>query len=195
MPLPEPVRSVYLEVPDEQSEFAQALRASLRASGARLLERPDPAGATSCMSPATRVTERVLTVSTRNIPTDYELTYDVNLRVDRAGGELIAPDALSLSRIYSFDETKLLAKEREKQILLQALARDMAGLVLRRLASLQYGRDHAAPWCTGQGERRCAARALRPRAAPRARWARTIPGQLLGRQRGRPARLDAVRAA
>lgn len=135
VPLPEPVRSIYLEVPDEQSEFAQALRASLRASGARLLERPDPAGAVMHVT-RDRVTERVLTVSTRNIPTDYELTYDVNLRVDRAGGELIAPDALSLSRIYSFDETKLLAKEREKQILLQALARDMAGLVLRRLASL-----------------------------------------------------------
>jgi LPS-assembly lipoprotein len=41
-----------------------------------------------------------------------------------------------VSRIYSFDETKLLAKQREKDVLREALARDMASLVLRRLASL-----------------------------------------------------------
>jgi outer membrane lipopolysaccharide assembly protein LptE/RlpB len=41
-----------------------------------------------------------------------------------------------LSRIYSFDETELLAKEREKDTLRAALARDMASVVLRRLSSL-----------------------------------------------------------
>jgi outer membrane lipopolysaccharide assembly protein LptE/RlpB len=55
----------------------------------------------------------------------------------RAGGkELMAAEPFTLSRIYSFDETRLLAKEREKDILREALARDMAGVVMRRLSAL-----------------------------------------------------------
>ena len=78
----------------------------------------------------------MLTVSARNIPTDYELTYDVEIAVSVAGRDVMAPEKLSLSRVYSFDEAKLLAKEREKQVLLDALARDMASVVLRRISSL-----------------------------------------------------------
>ena len=135
MPLPESVRTVYLDVTDAQSDFAQALRASLVSSGARLLEGPSPAASTVQVS-RDRVTERVLTVSARNIPTDYELTYEVEIAVRGAGRELIAPEPLSLSRVYSFDERQLLAKDREKQVLQDALARDMAGVVMRRLSSL-----------------------------------------------------------
>jgi len=135
MPLPESVRTVYLDVSDAQSDFAQALRAGLVSSGARLVDAPDPAAATVQVS-RDRVTERVLTVSARNIPTDYELTYEVEIAVRGAGRELIAPEPLSLSRVYSFDERQLLAKDREKQLLRDALARDMAGVVMRRLSSL-----------------------------------------------------------
>lgn len=135
MPLPESVRTVYLDVTDAQSDFAQALRASLVSSGTQLVDAPGPAAATVQVS-RDRVTERVLTVSARNIPTDYELTYEVEIAVRGAGRELIAPEPLSLSRVYSFDERQLLAKGREKQLLQDALARDMAGVVMRRLSSL-----------------------------------------------------------
>jgi outer membrane lipopolysaccharide assembly protein LptE/RlpB len=80
--------------------------------------------------------ERVLSVDARNIPTDYELTYEVDVVVSAGGKELMATEPFSLSRIYSFDETKLLAKEREKDVLREALARDMASIVLRRLSAL-----------------------------------------------------------
>jgi LPS-assembly lipoprotein len=82
------------------------------------------------------VSERVLSVSSRNIPTDYELTYTVELAVTRGGTELLGKETFTLSRVYSFDETKLLAKEREKDILVEALARDMASVVARRLSAL-----------------------------------------------------------
>jgi LPS-assembly lipoprotein len=83
------------------------------------------------------VQERVLTVSARNIPTDYELTQELHIAVDGPDGkELMPSEDLSLTRVYSFDERKLLAKEREKDLLLEALARDMASVVLRRLSAL-----------------------------------------------------------
>jgi outer membrane lipopolysaccharide assembly protein LptE/RlpB len=78
----------------------------------------------------------VLSVDARNIPTDFELTYEVEIAVRAGGKELMPAEPFMLSRIYSFDETKLLAKEREKDVLREALARDLAGVVLRRLSSL-----------------------------------------------------------
>ena len=46
------------------------------------------------------VTERVLTVSTRNIPTDYELTHDVRIAVDGPDGkELMRAEDAKWSRL------------------------------------------------------------------------------------------------
>ena len=41
------------------------------------------------------------------------------------------------ARDISFEEAQLLAKEREQEILREALARDLVALVMRRLAALQ----------------------------------------------------------
>ena len=46
------------------------------------------------------------------------------------------PQEIELTRTYSFSESDLLAKDREETILREALARDLADLVVRRLASL-----------------------------------------------------------
>ena len=135
MPLPEALKIIHVDAEDAQSDFVHALRDALKSSGATLLDRAGPTTAEVRVT-EDKITERVLTVSARNIPTDYELTYDVEVAVSVAGRDVMAPEKFSLSRVYSFDEAKLLAKEREKQVLLDALARDMASVVLRRLSSL-----------------------------------------------------------
>ena len=80
--------------------------------------------------------ERILTVSARNTPTAFVLSYRIKVAVDYQGHELLPAEEHTLSREYSFDETQLLAKERESDILRQALADDLAALVMRRLAAL-----------------------------------------------------------
>ena len=52
------------------------------------------------------------------------------------GKELIDHEEISATRDISFDEAQLLAKEREQEILREALARDLVALVMRRLAAL-----------------------------------------------------------
>lgn len=133
--LPADLAKVSIDAKDRQSDFTHALRTSLVNSGVQLVE-PAAADTTIVHIRRDQVTERVLTVSSRNIPTDYELVYDVEVSVNVGGRELLAPEKFSLSRVYSFDETKLLAKDREKEILIEALARDMASVVTRRLTSL-----------------------------------------------------------
>jgi LPS-assembly lipoprotein len=80
--------------------------------------------------------QRVLSVSARNTPEEYEVFYAVEYSVDGPAGELIPPQQLELTRDYSYDETAVLAKQREQAVLREALARDLAGLVVRRLAAL-----------------------------------------------------------
>ncbi len=58
------------------------------------------------------------------------------MAVSADGKELMPAEPFTVSRIYSFDEKKLLAKQREKDVLREALARGSASVVLRRLASL-----------------------------------------------------------
>ena len=80
--------------------------------------------------------QRVLSVSARNTPEEYEVFYTVEYSVESQTGELIAPQTLQLARDYSYDTRAVLAKQREEALLREALARDLAGIVIRRLATL-----------------------------------------------------------
>ena len=120
---------------DRHSDFTRALRRSLDGSGAQLVSVAGPDEAVVRIL-VDRFTEKVLSVDARNIPTDYEIVYEVEVEVRRGSESLMAPEPFLLSRIYSFDETRLLAKEREEDVLREALAKDLASMVMRRLASL-----------------------------------------------------------
>ena len=63
------------------------------------------------------------------------LSYRIKVAVEYQGRELLPAEEHTLSREYSFDETQLLAKQRESDILRQALADDLAALLMHRLAA------------------------------------------------------------
>jgi LPS-assembly lipoprotein len=83
------------------------------------------------------VEQRTLSVSATNIPTEYELTYTVTFAVQGTDKQLLAPQTISLSQDYSFQENALLAKEHEADILRQQMARDLVAIAMRRLTSLK----------------------------------------------------------
>ena len=92
-----------------------------------------------------RTGRRVLSVSARNTPQEFEVFYEVEYSIERAGAEVVPRQRLQLTRNISFDVSQLLAKDREEEVLRDAMARDLADLVLRRLASLppaQNGPSH-----------------------------------------------------
>jgi len=134
-PMPEVFKATYVESPDDQTDFVQDLRKLLLTSGSRLT--PTRAQASAVVEIlADKVTARVLSVSARNLPREYELTHTVRFEVRAGEAELLAAQEISGTRTYSFDETKLLAKENEEAILRRALAGDLASIVMRRLSSL-----------------------------------------------------------
>jgi LPS-assembly lipoprotein len=133
--LPPTLAAAWVDARDVQSDFYHSLRAALKASGTSLQEAPGN-GAATIRILEDGVGERVLTVSARNIPTAYELTYTVRVSVSIGGNELMAPETHSALREYSFDETALLAKERERETQGAALADELVTRLMRRLASL-----------------------------------------------------------
>ncbi len=134
--LPPAFASTYLEAQDRYTDFHGALEADLRAAGSRLVGPAEQPGATVEVL-TDDSGQRVLSVSATNQPTEYEVYYTVRYRVRIGAKEVLPAQTLTRTRDYSFNETAVLAKEQEQQLLTAALARDLAALVLRRLAALQ----------------------------------------------------------
>lgn len=133
--LPRALASARIVTRDVQTDFYSALRTAFLDAGTRLDGEGADAATVRIIDDTSA--ERVLTVSARNIPTAYVLSYRVEVSVEYRGRELLAPEAHTVTREYSFDERALLAKERERDVLRQALADDLVALVMRRLAALQ----------------------------------------------------------
>lgn len=135
-PLPESLARPYLSVKDPYTDFAHEFERQLKNSGA--VVQDDRAKSTATIEVTKDLVEqRTLSVSARNIPTDYELTYTVTFGVRGADAELLKPQTISISKDYSFAEEELLAKEHEAEILRQQMARDLSSIAIRRLTSLK----------------------------------------------------------
>ena len=135
-PLPHSIAVVRIETSDTESDFYFGLRKALLAAGTRIDEDGSDAAAAVIQVQTDSTNERVLTVSALNVPTEYELSYSLKFTVRAQQRELIPSESHVLVRDYSFSESELLAKEREKKILSAALAQDLVSVVMRRLASL-----------------------------------------------------------
>ncbi|HET9693126.1 MAG TPA: LPS assembly lipoprotein LptE [Steroidobacteraceae bacterium] len=133
--LPDDGRRVYVATSDELTPFAVELRRAIERAGGELVGSAG-AAQTVVRIQRDRSGRRVLSVSARNTPQEYEVFYNVEYTVDRGGREIIELQPLELIRNLSFEETQLLAKDREEAILRNAMARDLAMLVVRRLESL-----------------------------------------------------------
>ena len=133
--LPPEVRRIYVATADELTPFAVELREALSRNGATLAPAAGAADAVVRVR-SDRTGRRVLSVSARNTPEEFEVFYVVDYSIDRGGQEVVPSQVLELTRSFSFDEADLLAKDHEEDILREAMARDIAGLIVRRLGSL-----------------------------------------------------------
>jgi LPS-assembly lipoprotein len=133
--LPAVMARPYIETGDRYSALYAALTSQLRAAGVSLA--PDAASATAVVRLHVDSTGReLLSIAANNKPGEYEVYYEVEYSVTAGGSELLARRQARLTRDYSYDEATVLAKEHEEQSLRVALADELAGLIVRRLAAL-----------------------------------------------------------
>ena len=133
--LPPAMARTYVDTERPHSEFLQSLTDVLRQRGAELLEAPADGAAVLDIS-ADETGQRVLSVSARNIPREYEVYYTVTFSLRVGAESLITNESLVVTRAYTYDETQVLAKAAEEEILREALAADLARRVMQRIQSV-----------------------------------------------------------
>jgi LPS-assembly lipoprotein len=134
--LPPVLARPYLSVKDPYTDFAREFERQLKSSGALVQDIRQDSTATIEVT-KDLFEQRTLAVSSRNIPTDYELIYTVTFAVHGPDTQLLAPQTITLSRDYSFQENVLLAKEHEADMLRAQMARDLVSIAMRRLTRLK----------------------------------------------------------
>ena len=126
----------YIEAADRYTPFYRKLKSSLREGGVRVTNNSADAGAVLRIL-HDESGQRVLSVSARNTPVEYDVYYVIRYSLEMGGGEALAPEQFVLNRDYTYDETLVLGKGSESEVIRQALAGDLVGLVTRRLSSVR----------------------------------------------------------
>jgi LPS-assembly lipoprotein len=133
--LPAGMSRTYVTSPRQHSDFLQTLTSTLRQRGTEVLRAPEDSAATLELT-ADDTGQRVLSVSARNIPREYEVYYTVTFSLKLKGQNVIDHETLVVTRSYTFDETQVLAKAAEEEVLRRALAEDLARRVVQRIESV-----------------------------------------------------------
>ena len=132
---PEAMGRTYIQTTDRHSPFYRELRARLQANDVQLVD--SAAAATATLNVLRDDTgQRVLSVSARNVPTEYEVYYTVSYTVVDDEKSLMEPSTLTLTRDYTYDSTLVLGKAREEELLRKAIAKDLVRIVMKQLATL-----------------------------------------------------------
>src|SRR6202789_69960 len=135
-PLPAVLARPYLSLKDPYTDCSREFERQLRSAGATLQQvRADSTASIEVTKDL--VETRTLSVTSQNIPTEYELVYTVTFVVRGPDKQLMAPQTISLAQDYSFQENALLAKQNEADGLRQQMARDLVRIAMHRLSSLK----------------------------------------------------------
>jgi LPS-assembly lipoprotein len=126
----------YIDAGDRYTPFYRKLKDSLRQGGVRVTAVPTEASAVLRIH-QDQSGERVLSVTARNTPVEFDVYYIVRYSLEIGGSEALPSQQLALNRDYTYDETLVLGKAAESDVIRQALADDLVGLVNRRLTSLE----------------------------------------------------------
>jgi LPS-assembly lipoprotein len=133
--VPPEMQRTYIATADRHSGFYQALRRELSSAGIELVD--SPVDATSIFNIHTDITnQRVLSVSARNVPTEYEVFYIVNYSLVSGPTTLMQPRTQTQTRFYTWDETLVLGKQMEQQTLRDAIVGDLVRVVMIQLSSI-----------------------------------------------------------
>src|SRR5688572_10825541 len=82
--------------------------------------------------------KQILSLAASGRVREFQLRYLVALRVhDGKGGEFLPLTALALTRDITFNDSDVLAKETEEQLLFRDMQFDMVQQIMRRLAAAQ----------------------------------------------------------
>jgi LPS-assembly lipoprotein len=132
-----PFKTVYVGFP-ETSPVGIELKRYIRASGDTSVVT-DPKAAQAVLELLSETREKViLTLNSQGRVREYSLIYKLRFQVkDGKGGELMAPTEIALKRDITFNESQVMAKEKEEEMLYRDMQSDLVQQILRRLTALK----------------------------------------------------------
>ena len=133
--VPPEMERTYISAEDRHSGFYRDLRAAFKAAGINLVDSPTDATATFTIA-FDNTDQRVLSVSARNVPTEYEVYYTVEYWLYSGEKSLLETQTLTLTRDYTYDSTLVLGKSREEELLRDAIVDDLVRIVLKQISAL-----------------------------------------------------------
>ena len=132
---PETLATTYIDTNDRYTVFYRKLRTELEQGGVQVVESPVHSDA------VIRIREdesgqTVLTVSARNVPTEYNVFYRVSYSVDANAEEVLPLQSLDLAQAYTYNANTVLGKNRERDAIQESLAENLVRQVSQQLSLL-----------------------------------------------------------
>lgn len=133
--VPPQMAQTYIDTADRHSLFYRELRRELLNAGVDIVDAPEAASAVFRVI-SDETGQRVLSVSARNVPREFEVFYTVFYAVESGPEALLLPRTQTLTRDYTWDETLVLGKEQEERLLREAIVSDLVRIVMIQLSSI-----------------------------------------------------------
>lgn len=129
-----PFATLYLDSGGSNAPFINDLRRNLASNKVTLVNRAEQADVV--LQIVSEVADKqILTLSGAGRVNEFQLRYRVSVHAyDLKHNTWIPAEEMYLYRNYSYDDTKILAKESEEALLFQSMRSDMVQQILRRLS-------------------------------------------------------------
>jgi LPS-assembly lipoprotein len=133
--VPPEMTRTYIATNSRHTVFYRKIRGAFIAAGVNVVDTSGEATAVfNIVEDSTG--QRVVSVSARNVPREYEVWYTVNYELSSGEKTLIPESSQSLTRDYTYDETEVLGKAREEEVLRDALVDDLVRIALIQISAL-----------------------------------------------------------
>lgn len=129
-----PFHTIFMIAPDLNSPFVNELRRNLLANKVVLASSADQADLV--LNIASEIPDKqILTLGGSGRVNEFQLRFRVSLRAyDNKQQNWIPAEEMLLYRNYTYDDTKILAKEAEENLLYLSMRSDMVQQIVRRLS-------------------------------------------------------------
>lgn len=129
-----PFEKLYIETVNPGTPFIGELRRSLEANKVKLVNTAEQADVV--LNIVSEISEKqILTLGGDGRVNEFRLSHRVSLRAyDLQQQDWIPAEEIALRRDYSYDDSRILAKEAEENLLNQSMRSDMVQQIVRRLS-------------------------------------------------------------
>ncbi len=135
-----PFATIYLKTASPNTPFIRELRRNLESGHVKLVSAEEQAELV--LDIVSEISEKqVLSLGGDGRVNEFRLFYRVSLRAYDRQKDWIPAEEIALRSDYSYDDTKVLAKEAEENLLYQSMRSDMVQQIMRRLSRAKLQAD------------------------------------------------------